>query len=124
MSAAAFGATFSTGPSYVASFRAAYIRSHYTLTTEGDESVARMLSSDGSRTVSEFRGTRPHVIFEARRHWGHFNYADEAEAFASIFPPGQGLEHDGGHAPGCPALHVHEQSMGPSFCADCERTVR
>jgi hypothetical protein len=90
MSAAAFGATFSSGArGPAASHRAAYISTHYTLGREGDEWVARMLSSDGARTVSEFRGAdRARVAFEARRHWGHFNYSDEAEAFGKIFPPG------------------------------------
>lgn len=43
---------------------------------------------DGS-TFAAITGTdRAKVIRAARQSWGHFNYADEAEAFAEIFPAG------------------------------------
>lgn len=53
-------------------------------------------TDNGYRAVSLYKGrefsfvegpVRAEVIREARRQWGHFNYGDEAEAFAEVFPP-------------------------------------
>ena len=53
-------------------------------------------TSNGWKAVSMYNGrvfaqyeclTREECIRKARCQWGHFNYSDEAEAFATIFPP-------------------------------------
>lgn len=63
--------------------RQRYIRTNYSLTQAPDGTwVARC-------PYSTIKGAdRAAVVRKARCEWGHFNFDDEAEAFAEIFPPG------------------------------------
>ena len=60
--------------------RIAYIKSNYSLTLVDGIWVAKS-------PYSEIKGAdHVRVRFEARCRWGHFNFEDEARAFAEIFP--------------------------------------
>lgn len=64
--------------------RAQYIRDNYFLreTGEGFEAVAMYRGA----VVSRYSGPdRREVCRLARLNWGHFNFEDEARAFAEIF---------------------------------------
>jgi hypothetical protein len=61
--------------------RAAYIRQSFSLRCEAGVWVAR--SAWGSSISSDDLAA---VVSQARRRWGHFNFEDEARAFAEIFP--------------------------------------
>lgn len=69
-----------------------YIRRTYRLETIVDASQVRGYRAvyqrpDGS-VFSSIEGTsRVEVVRIARCRWGHFNFNDEAEAFAEVFPP-------------------------------------
>jgi len=70
-----------------ASRRAQYILDNYRLeqTTEGWRAVTFFRGKVLSEIV---HAQKQETIREARSRWGHFNFSDEAEAFASIFPCG------------------------------------
>lgn len=63
------------------SYRAEYIRRHYSLTCEDGVWVARM--GGGFSVISG--PDRERVVREARCRWGHFNFQDEVDAFNEIF---------------------------------------
>lgn len=62
------------------SYRADYIRRHYSLACEEGVWTARM----GAAAVIS-GSDREAVVAQARRQWGHFFWSDEAEAFNEIF---------------------------------------
>lgn len=73
------------------SCRAEWVRTHYALNSHrvSPDRVVWIALSYGKRRkiMGRIEGTdRDTVIAEARKWWGHFNYADEAEAFNRIFP--------------------------------------
>lgn len=64
--------------------RVAYIRKHYALnpTPSGWEAVS---TSDTGPAMTISGPERAGVVRTARCQWGHFNFADEADAFFEIF---------------------------------------
>lgn len=68
------------------SARARHILGAYRLETDGK--IYRATSWFQGRVMSSIEHDRLEcTIAEARCQWGHFNFRDEAEAFATIFPP-------------------------------------
>lgn len=67
--------------------RARYIADHFALHLRDGWYVAVKYRHPGRDVAAEFVGSdRAAICSRARREWGHFNYADEAEAFDRIFP--------------------------------------
>lgn len=65
--------------------RAEYIKANYTLTQDAVGTWIGRSWFEG-RCVSMFAdASKSLVVDHCRRHWGHFNYQDEAEAFGEIF---------------------------------------
>ena len=71
--------------------RAQYIRDHYKLerTADGWRAVSNHGGISNGRawhSHSEITDSnRATLIARVRREWGHFNFEDEAEAFAEVF---------------------------------------
>lgn len=67
--------------------RAEYILQHFQLrpTSRGFEAI--WSNPDGSVFARIEGANRDDVVRRARCRWGHFNFADEYEAFCEIFPP-------------------------------------
>lgn len=82
--------------------RVQYIRDHFKLSETPSGWEALWLRTDGSVFASFKHTDRVEVCYQARHRWGHFNWLDEAEAFAEIFRmypegslPGGGFPSDG-----------------------------
>lgn len=67
--------------------RQQYILKTFSLKQEGNVWVARWANKDGTDFARIEGADKSRVVYEARCRWGHVNYQDEAEAFATIFPP-------------------------------------
>jgi hypothetical protein len=65
--------------------RVQYIRDHFKLNETPSGWEALWLRPDGSVFASLRHVERAEVRRLARARWGHFNFDDEAEAFAEIF---------------------------------------
>lgn len=64
--------------------RAAYVRTHYSLTEVLGTWVARSLYK--GKVVAEYTDTdRAALLRKVSAHWGHMNHADECQAFAEVF---------------------------------------
>jgi len=66
--------------------RAESIRKAFSLRTTATGYEALWKRPDGSIFAAITGSSRAVVIRNARCNWGHFNFEDEAEAFAEIFP--------------------------------------
>lgn len=64
--------------------RARYILQNYSLVQLADGTWSARSFYKGALR-SEFTGPREQVTFDASRHWGHFNFGDEARAFNRVF---------------------------------------
>lgn len=69
--------------------RAQYIRDTFSLHQDEHSGlwVAEWFRADGSLFAAKQHADRGALIRHVRADWGHFNFDDEARAFAEIFPP-------------------------------------
>lgn len=67
--------------------RQQYILRCFSLMHNGNCWVALWKNLDGTEFARIEGDNKSQVVSQARCRWGHVNYQDEAEAFATIFPP-------------------------------------
>ena len=65
--------------------RVAYIKTHFMLKQVGPDMWEAIWDHPPGKSVI-IGATKERVCREARAWWGHFNFDDEAIAFAEIFP--------------------------------------